>query len=163
MQRAEKRIPKGDWSGPAADTVVLTHHDRHRRRMRMLGMNGTVFVLDLTRATTLRDGDGLMLDDGRIIAVKAAAEPLLEITCDDPVHLARIAWHIGNRHLSAEISGGRILIAEDHVIGEMVKGLGANVRLVDEPFDPEGGAYGDGGGGHHHDDDDHDYAHGSHR
>lgn len=161
MQRAEQRIPKGEWSGPAIDTVVLTHHDRHRRRMRMQGSNGTSFVLDLARATTLRDGDGLKLDDGRMVAVKAAAEPLLEITCDDPVHLARIAWHIGNRHLSAEIGGGRILIAQDHVIGDMVKGLGANVRLVEEPFDPEGGAYGDGGGGHHHDDD-HDHPHGHH-
>ena len=92
MQRAEKRIPKGDWSGPAADTVVLTHHDRHRRRMRMLGMNGTVFVLDLTRATTLRDGDGLMLDDGRIIAVKAAAAP-----CADRVAHRQPAFVGGNQ------------------------------------------------------------------
>lgn len=140
----------GDWSGPAADTVVLTYHDRHRRRLAMTGVGGLTFVLDLEKATVLQDGDALPLDDGRLVAVKAATEPLLEITCGDPEHLARIAWHLGNRHLPAQIDGTRILIRDDHVIAEMVRGLGADANQIDAPFTPEGGAYGEGGGGHHH-------------
>jgi len=162
MQRVTKLKPKGEWSGPASDMVILTFHDRHRRRMRMTGCNGTDVLLDLERATTLRDGDGLELEDGTIVAVKASAEPLVEITCDDPVHLARIAWHLGNRHLPTQIDGARILIREDHVIAEMVTGLGGACQMVDEIFDPEGGAYGEGGGGHHHhhDDDEGHHHHG---
>ncbi len=151
--------PTGDWTGPAADTVVLTFHDRHRRRMRMTGLNGTDFLLDLPRATVLRDGDGLMLNDGNMIAVKAATEKLHQITCDDPTHLARIAWHLGNRHLPTQIDETRILIRDDHVIAEMVRGLGGTVVDVEDAFDPEGGAYGEGGGGHHHDHDHHDGHH----
>lgn len=150
MLRVVEIRGKGVWSGPAMDTVVLNHQDRHRRRMRMDGLNGTAFLLDLARATTLKDGDGLVLEDGRMIAVRAAAEPLLEITCADATHLARIAWHIGNRHLPAEIDGQRLLIRDDHVIAEMVVGLGGTVRQIDAPFDPEGGAYEGAGGGHSH-------------
>lgn len=154
MQRVTQLKPRGEWSGPAADMVLLTFHDRHRRRMRLTGCNGTDMLLDLERAVALRDGDGLVLDDGSIVAVKAATEPLVEITCDNPVHLARIAWHLGNRHLPTQIDGERILIREDHVIAEMVVGLGGKCQTVDDVFDPEGGAYGEGGGGHHHHDDD---------
>lgn len=159
MQRVTKLKPKGEWSGPAADLVLLTFHDRHRRRMRMTGCNGTDVLLDLERAITLQDGDGLILDDGSIIAVKAAAEPLIEITCDDPLHRARIAWHLGNRHLPTQIDEDRILIREDHVIAEMVEGLGGTCKLVEDAFNPEGGAYGDGGNGHHHHDDDEGHHH----
>ena len=131
MQRVTKLKTKGAWSGPAADMVMLTFHDRHRRRMRMTGCNGTDVLLDLERAVALRDGDGLVLDDGSVIAVKAATEPLVEITCDDPIHLARIAWHLGNRQLPTQIDGQRILIREDHVIAEMVTGLGGTCKIVD--------------------------------
>jgi urease accessory protein len=153
MQRVEKIISKEEWTGPAADIVVLSYHDRHRRRIRLTGLNGTDLLLDLKRATVLRDGDGLLLEDGRLVNIKAAAEPLLSITCDDPSHLARIAWHLGNRHLPAAISEDHILIREDHVIADMVFRLGAKVVQVEEPFNPEGGAYGDGGSGHMHDHD----------
>ena len=95
MQRVEKIISKKEWTGPAADIVVLSYHDRYRRRIRLTGLNGTDLLLDLERATVLRDGDGLLLEDGRLVNIKAAAEPLLSITCDDPSHLARIAWHLG--------------------------------------------------------------------
>lgn len=162
MLRVVELRKKGDWSGPAADTVVLTYHDRHRRRMRLTGTNGTAVLLDFSRATTLRDGDGLVLEDGRMMAVRAAKEALLEITCADPVHLARVAWHIGNRHLPAQIKGARILIAADHVIAEMVRGLGAEVRNVEEAFDPEGGAYAHGGDAAGHGGHGHDHGHGHH-
>jgi urease accessory protein len=154
------------------DTVFLDHDLRHRRRIVLRGEGGTEFLLDLAEAGVLGDGDTLILEDGRVVAVKAAVEPLAEIVADDPAALARIAWHIGNRHLPAAISADRLLIRRDHVIEEMVRGLGAQVRHVDEPFEPEGGAYvrahaaGPAGQDHHaHDDHDrhgdgHEHRHG---
>ena len=109
--------------------------------MRFLADAGTEFLLDLPRTTVLRGGDGLKLEDGRVIVVAAADEPLLEVTAADPQQLARLAWHIGNRHLPAQMAAGRILIREDSVVEDMLKGLGATVRHVAEPFSPEPGAY----------------------
>ncbi|MGJ3258538.1 MAG: urease accessory protein UreE [Rhodospirillales bacterium] len=160
MLHAREIRRQGEWDGIAIDTVVLGYDDRYRRRMTMTGTGGLTFVLDMPKAQVLADGDALVLDDGHLVAVKAAAEPLLEITCADPVHLAKIAWHLGNRHLPAQIDGQRILIREDHVIADMVRGLGAEVKHVEAPFTPEGGAYAGGGHRHHHgDDDDHGHTH----
>ena len=129
----------------------------------MTGTGGLAFLLDLPKAIALRQGDGLVLDDGRIVAVQAAPEPLLEVRTADPHHLLRLAWHLGNRHLPAQIEAERILIRPDHVIADMLRGLGAEVRQVSEPFDPEGGAYsGDGHSGHdhsHHTHSGHDHSH----
>jgi urease accessory protein len=131
----------GAWSGAAADHVVLAYHDRHRRRIAMSGEGGLAFLLDLAESTVLRHGDGLVLDDGRIVEVRARPEPLLEVRGQDGRHLARLAWHLGNRHLPAAIEASRILIRPDHVIAAMLVGLGATVAAVAAPFDPEGGAY----------------------
>ena len=162
MLRATEIIPAGNWT--ARDTVTLAFDDRFRRRLRLVGDGGTEFLLDLAEAVVLRDGDGLKLDDGGLIAVRAADEDLIEIT---GATLGRIAWHIGNRHLPAEIAPERILIRDDHVIVDMLKGLGAQVRRVRAPFNPEGGAYGqhnhDPGHPHAHGHEhghDHDHAHG---
>ena len=124
-----------------ADTVVLDFDDRHRRRMAMTGTRGLEFLLDLENAVALRGGDALVLEDGRLIEVVAAPEPLIEIRGADPLHLVRIAWHLGNRHLPTQIVGKGLRIRRDHVIEEMVKGLGARVIEIEAPFDPEGGAY----------------------
>jgi urease accessory protein len=165
MLRAVEVMPRGQWAGAAVDTVVLDYDDRHRRRMAMQGVNGLGFLLDLPKAAALADGDGLKLSDGRVVAVKAAAERLLEVTCADRLHMARVAWHLGNRHLPTVIEPGRLLIREDHVIAEMLRGLGAEVRAVEAPFHPEGGAYGEGrvhGHDHAHDhDDDHRHHNGT--
>ena len=126
---------------------MLDFDDRHRRRMAMTGTRGLEFLLDLENAVALRGGDALVLEDGRLVEVVAAPEPLLEIRGHDPHHLIRVAWHLGNRHLPAQISADRILIRDDHVIIDMLKGMGAEVRKVKAPFDPEGGAYGQ----HNHD------------
>jgi urease accessory protein len=158
MIRVSRVLPAAARTHPASDTVLLDHDLRHRRRIALRGGAGTEFLLDLPEAAVLRDGDALLLEDGRIIAVKAAPEALTEITLDDPTALARIAWHIGNRHLAASILPGRLLIRRDHVIEEMVRGLGARVRHVEEPFEPEGGAYAHGHG--HTDDEDHGHQHG---
>ena len=136
------------WTEAAADTVVLDFDDRHRRRMAMTGTRGLEFLLDLENAMALRGGDALVLDDGRLVEVIAAPEPLIEIRGSDPHHLARLAWHLGNRHLPTQIMPKGLRIRRDHVIEAMVRGLGARVVEIEAPFDPEGGAY--AGGSHAH-------------
>nr|WP_237684455.1 urease accessory protein UreE [Pseudaminobacter soli] len=134
--------PAGAWDDSrAADAVVLDFDGRHRRRLMMTGQKGLAFLLDLPKATALRDGDGLVLQDGRTVRVKAAAEPLAEITAPDLRALVRIAWHLGNRHLPTQLLGDRLRIRDDHVIRDMVEGLGGTTRAVEAPFDPEGGAF----------------------
>lgn len=135
-----------------ADTITLDETARHRRRMAMVSDNGIAFLLDLADARLLRHGDGLVLDDGRVIEVRATPEALYAVRGRDARHLLSLAWQIGNRHLPAQIMSDRILIRRDHVIRDMLEGLGAAVEEVDTAFDPEGGAYGDAHGahGHHH-------------
>jgi urease accessory protein len=129
------------WSGEAADSVVLDYDDRHRRRMAMTALQGTAFLLDLPVVTELRGGDALVLEDGRLIKVVAAPEPLIEIRCADPLHLARVAWHLGNRHLPTQLLNQALRIRRDHVMADMALQLGAEVVEIEAPFDPEGGAY----------------------
>src|SRR5271165_1081579 len=152
MIRATQVRSAHRWSETPADTVVLDFDDRHRRRMAMTGTRGLEFLLDLENAVVLRGGDALVLDDGRLIEVVAAAEPLVEIRGADPHHLIRVAWHLGNRHLPTQIMPKGLRIRRDHVIEEMVKGLGARVIEIEAPFDPEGGAYAEAAAhGHAHD------------
>jgi len=142
LARAIEIVQASDWAGkPFADRMTLTYHDRHRRRMRYVAEGGTAFLLDLPRAAVLRAGDGLRLEDGRMIRIEAAPEALLEVTAPDAHTLIRIAWHIGNRHLPAQLESSRILIGEDAVIAEMLRGLGASVAAMRAPFTPESGAY----------------------
>src|ERR1700690_3208882 len=141
MIRATQVRGQHRWSEAAADTIVLDFDDRHRRRMAMTGTRGLEFLLDLENAMALRGGDALVLDDGRLVGVLAAPEPLLEIRGADPQHLVRLAWHLGNRHLPTQIMPRGIRIRRDHVIEAMVRGLGARVIEIEAPFDPEGGAY----------------------
>ena len=142
-------LPQGTWTGPAADHVLVDFDRRHRRRLTLVTEGGAELLLDLPQATRLRDGDGLQTEDGCVIRVVAKPEPLLEITAHGPVELVRIAWHLGNRHLPVQLLGERIRIRADHVIADMVRGLGGHAEAMEAPFDPEGGAY--AGGHHHHD------------
>jgi len=159
MHRATHGERRGHWPETrAADSVTLSYDDRHRRRLRLTTDAGEEFLLDLPRALLLDDGDGLELDDGRWIAVRAAAESLLEVTAEPPL-LTRLAWHLGNRHLPARIEPHRILIRRDHVVADMLAQLGATLRFVEAPFTPERGAYDEGSGQTHaytHDRHDHD-------
>jgi urease accessory protein len=141
MIRATKVQGQHRWTHAAADTVVLDFDDRHRRRMAMTGTRGLEFLLDLENAIALRGGDALVLEDGRLIEVVAAPEPLVEIRGADPLHLVRVAWHLGNRHLPTQIMPKGLRIRRDHVIEAMVTGLGARIIEIEAPFDPEGGAY----------------------
>ncbi|HXL68780.1 MAG TPA: urease accessory protein UreE [Xanthobacteraceae bacterium] len=164
MIRATSVLPAGKWDrAKEADRIELPHDGRHRRRVAMRGAGDTVFLLDLSDATLLRDGDGLELEDGRVVRVVAAAEPIVEIT-GEPHLLARLAWHLGNRHVPAQILPDRIRIGRDHVLEEMVTKLGGRVARIEAPFDPEAGAYAHeehGRQAHHHDHDHgHDHQHG---
>ncbi len=128
------------------DHVVLDAAERHRRRIALTGQGGTAFLLDLPHATVLHDGDGLVLEDGSIILVAGRPEALYEISAASPHDLARFAWHIGNRHTDVQVVGDKLRIRRDHVLEEMLRGLGARITPIEAPFEPEHGAY------HHHDD-----------
>jgi urease accessory protein len=134
-------LPAGAWSGDPADRVTLDYDGRHRRRIVLTGASGAEYLLDLAEATHLRHGDGLQLPGGGIVEVQAKPEPLLEITAHSAAELIRLAWHLGNRHLAAQVEADRILIRRDHVIAHMLEHQGAHIREVMAPFDPEGGAY----------------------
>lgn len=142
-----------------AGTITLDETARHRRRVAMVSDNGVEFLLDLPQARLLRHGDGLVLDDGRVIEVIAAPEPLYEVRGRDARHLLGLAWQLGNRHLQAQISADHLLIRRDAVIRAMLEGLGASVSEVEAPFDPEGGAYDPN---HHGSDHSHGHGHGHH-
>jgi urease accessory protein len=145
MRRASEIRTAGTWNAAIAiDRVVLDADERHRRRLTMTGERGTAFLLDLPHATALRDGDGLVLDDGTIVRVTGKPEALFEIMAASPHELARLAWHIGNRHTDVQIVGERLRIRRDHVLEEMLRGLGARLTPIEAPFDPEQGAYGHG-------------------
>lgn len=146
-------------SGEIVDRIVLDSGDRHRRRMAMRGVGGTAFLLDLGEATVLEDGDALALEDGRLVWVEAAPEALLEIRAPSSLALKRLIWHIGNRHIPAEIGEETVWIAYDHVLAEMVRGLGGSAEPVTRPFRPEGGAYAGGHAHGHGHDHSHDHPH----
>jgi urease accessory protein len=151
-RRAIAVHPHGQWpEAEAVDAVTLAYLDRHRRRIRLVADSGETFLLDLPRAHHMSEGDGLELESGGYIRVRAAAEPVLEIEADDHAALLRIAWHLGNRHLPLQVAGDRLRIRADHVVAEMVVGLGGRVIPRDAPFDPEIGAYAPTAQ-HHHDD-----------
>jgi urease accessory protein len=150
MRRALRIEPAGHWPRDAArGTITLDHESRHRRRLRLATDAGEFFLLDLPRAVVMGNGDGLALDDGSWIEVRAKFEPLLEVTAA-PALLCKLAWHIGNRHIPAAIEPNRILIRDDHVLAEMLKAQGAMLRRINEPFMPEAGAYDTHDHGHHH-------------
>jgi urease accessory protein len=151
--RAEAVLPAGTWDATAEiDTVLIDYDGRHRRRILLRTERGREVLLDLSQAVRLREGDGLPVDVG-VIRVRARPEKLLEIQSHDPGEMVRIAWHLGNRHLPVQLLDDRILIRADHVIEEMVRGLGGRVEAIEAPFDPEAGAYAGGHHHHHHDDD----------
>ncbi|MEH0074361.1 urease accessory protein UreE [Pannonibacter sp. Pt2] len=149
--------PAGTWPDWSLDTMTLGGEDRHRRRGMLTTDGGTSFLLDLPEAVWLRHGDGLQLEDGRIIKVQAAPEAVTDITASSPAALMRIAWHLGNRHLPTQLMDGTLRILQDHVIEDMVSRLGGTIIHRMAPFDPEGGAYGQGRThGHEHG---HDHGH----
>ena len=157
--RADQVIAAGSWdTAKEVDRVLIDFDRRHRRRILLRTEGGNEVLIDLAQAVRLRDGDGLLLEDGGFVRVCSRPEKLLEIHGHDAGEMVRIAWHLGNRHLPVQLLGDRIRIRADHVIEAMVLGLGGHVDHIEAPFDAEAGAYA-GGHQHHHDDDDHDHPH----
>jgi urease accessory protein len=152
LRHAAIHLAAGHWSAVRqAGTVTLCYADRCRRRVRLIDDSGAAFLLDLARPARLGDGDGLELTDGTVIRVVAAPEPLIETVASDALQLARLAWHVGNRHVPAQILDDRRLrITHDAVLLEMLRGLGAETHVVTAPFHPEGGAYATLAAGHRH-------------
>jgi urease accessory protein len=130
--------------GTATATVTLTYDERCKSRQRLKLDDGSEAALLLERGTILADGDLLTADDGTVVQVKAAAETLSAVRTDDPLTLARAAYHLGNRHVPLQITPGDLRYQHDHVLDDLVVALGLKVEVVKAPFHPEGGAYGRG-------------------
>ena len=140
MIRVSAALPPNHGKGKAFAQLTLPS-DQRRLRRKVLTVKGEELLVDFPEPVTLEHFGGLQLEDGRIVEIIAAPEPLLEVTPKGAEHLAQIAWHIGNRHMAAQIEKKRILVPRDHVAKGMLIGLGADVREVTEPFLPMQGAY----------------------
>ena len=157
MLRATSLVRASRWQATdAVACVTLPFNERHRRRILMSDDQGRAFLLDLAETARLEDGDGLVLETGGVVLVRAAQEDVLDIVCRGADGAARIAWHLGNRHTPVQVlANGALRIAYDHVLRHMAESLGALTERRQAPFAPEGGAYADGfnhghGHGHHH-------------
>lgn len=149
MLTASKFLRAGAWSSTPWDIVVLAHDERYLRRKVLRLEHGDDLLVDLETAVPLDHGDALVLDNGKLVEVIAGEEDLLEVLPRNAVNLSELCWHIGNRHLAAQIEEKRVLILKDHVIKTMLEGLGAHVHIVSEPFHPVRGAYSGHGGQNH--------------
>jgi urease accessory protein len=141
MLRAVAPLAAHHGRGEPFDTITLAHDERRLRRKLLTAKGGTEVMVDFPQTLTLDHGGALELEDGRLIGIIAADEQLFEVRGRDPAHLVRLAWHIGNRHTSAQLEADRILIKRDHVLRTMLEGLGASLVAVNEPFFAEHGAY----------------------
>jgi len=137
------------------DVVELSYGARERSRLRATMLSGREIGIDLPVGTILHHGSKLLLDDGGVVAVEACDEELLEVRASGPAQLARIAYHIGNRHVPVQIGDGWLRILPDHVLKTMVELLGGKAQPVTSRFQPESGAYGHSHVHHHHDDEGH--------
>lgn len=152
---------------PTLGRAVLQHDERHLRRRVIELIDGRKVLVDLPEPVVLAAGDALLIEEGGVVEIAAADEPLYAIRGSDPIHVTQLAWHIGNRHLAAAVEADRILILRDHVIKAMLEGLGAQVEEIVAAFNPVRGAYSGHGGthghthghGHSHEDADHHHDH----
>ncbi len=153
LPRAHTHRAAGQWpSENTMGSLTLDFDQRRRRRIRLTDDLGQDLLLDLPEAVAMADGDGVQLDDGRWLRIRAATELIVEIRHTDPSQFVRLAWHLGNRHLPTEIRQQVLRIRPDHVIEEMLRGFGAELINVQVAFQPEGGAYGRNEHHHHHHD-----------
>ena len=130
----------------ATEQLQLPFDSRCKSRLRARLASGEECGLFLERGGVLRGGDKLLGKDGRVVEVIAAPELLMQAASADPLQLARAAYHLGNRHVAVQVLAGSLRFARDHVLGEMLRGLGLPVSEVEAPFEPESGAYGAHGG-----------------
>jgi urease accessory protein len=142
--------PNAAYGLKVAAQLVLPFERRQKSRFRAQLSTGEEAGVMMTRGTVLRGGDLVVASDGRVIEVVAAPEQVLHVVCASPTELARAAYHLGNRHVAVQVGEGWLRLVTDHVLEDMLKGLGAKVSTIEAPFEPEAGAY--GGGHHHHED-----------
>ncbi|WP_271893893.1 urease accessory protein UreE [Candidatus Phyllobacterium onerii] len=159
MKRVTNHNHAGHYHGTPFDRIVLAHDERHLRRKVLTLEQGEQILVDLPEAIAFEHGDVLILEDGRMAEIVAADEALYAITPRDRPHLSELAWHLGNRHLPAQLEESRIVILRDHVIKAMLQGLGAKVTEITAPFHPLHGAYHSGHGHSHAHDHGHDHQH----
>ncbi len=141
MRRVADVRRSGAWdTGKGCDRIVLDAGDRQRRRIVLTTESGIELLLDFAKPVSLRDGDGLVFDDGSVVLVAGAPEELIEIAAGNVRDAVRLAWHLGNRHTDVQVMGDRLRIRRDHVLEDMLRGLGAQLEPLTAPFDPEVGA-----------------------
>ena len=150
----------------AVDTLILPHAQRQAQKGFLFGVKGTCVEIDFAELVRLRTDDALVLDDGGLVEIVAEPEPLIEARAADLPALARLAWHLGDRHVPVQVLERRLRLKPDPTIETLLQSLGAKVVLIDAPFEPEGGAYdaamGDHGHDHHHHHHDHGHDHHDH-
>jgi urease accessory protein len=149
-------------AGPVVDTLILPHAQRQAQKGFLFGIKGTCVELDFPETVRLRTDDALLLDTGGLVEVVAEPEPLIEVRAADLPSLARLAWHLGDRHVPVQIMERKLRLKRDESIEALLQSLGAKVVAIEAPFEPEGGAYEVAAGGHHHHDHDHDHGHDHH-
>jgi urease accessory protein len=145
---------------PVADTLILSHAQRQVQRGFLFGVKGTCVELDFAETVRLRTDDALVLEDGGLVEIVAEPEPLIEARAADLPALARLAWHLGDRHVPIQVLERRLRLKRDPAIEALLQSLGAKVVAIEAPFEPEGGAYAAPAGDHHHHDHHHDFDHG---
>jgi urease accessory protein len=161
MPRATRVLAAADRHGrPVIDTVILDYAQRSAQKTTVSGVKGGTFEIDLHQPMRLRTDDLLVLDNGELVEVVAAPEPLIEARAGDVAALSRLAWHLGDRHVLVQVLPNRIRARRDAAIEALLKSLGAKVTMIEAPFEPEGGAY-ESSHRHGHDHD-HDHAHDHH-
>lgn len=144
---------------PIADTVILDYAQRSTPKIAVSGVKGTRIDIDLHAPARLRTDDLLELDNGALVEVVAAPEPLIEARAADVSALARLAWHLGDRHAPVQLLPNRIRVQRDEAIETLLKSLGAKVAPIEAPFEPEGGAYESAHDHAHHDHTRHQHHH----
>lgn len=142
------------------DTLILPHAQRQAQKGFVFGVKGVCVEFDFAEPVRLRTDDALVLDDGGLVEVVAEPEPLIEARASDLPSLARLAWHLGDRHVPVQIFERKLRLKRDPAIEELLANLGAKVVAIEAPFEPEGGAY-DAAAAHAHDHH-HDHDHGHH-
>jgi urease accessory protein len=161
MSRAIRVLGPAERSNrPVIDTVILDYAQRSAQKIAATGIKGGCFEIELAEPARLHTDDLLVLDDGSLVEVVAAPEPLIEARAADLASLARLAWHLGDRHVPAQLFPNRIRARREPAIERLLKSLGATLTLIEAPFEPEGGAYGSSHGHNH--DHAHDHHHHDH-
>jgi urease accessory protein len=165
MPRATRVLaPTERRDQPVVDTLILPYAQRSAQKGFLFGVKGTCVELDFAEAVRLRTDDALLLDDGKLVEIVAEPEPLIEARAADLPGLARLAWHLGDRHVPVQVLERRLRLKRDAAIEALLDSLGAKTVAIEAPFEPEGGAYAVAAGhqhhDHHHGHDPHEHDHG---